>query len=334
MLAALLALTLTAQLTVDSSLRFEAPDGGWQDGGATVQVPVGPEGGAVRFRATAGKEALERWFVLEPKGQYRVTPSPCAGIALKGLAAGRPPYLQLDLSRLKKETFPWRLLDPQGKTLSELSGADLGDAVPAAVDARCPELGARIHVVDSAGKTRFLETLALPDERVTRVTLLPGGGFEATTSSAQPLYFQQETARVDPVTLCGLTVTGKPYLVIHEHGGAAAQVSFAVFEVKNPGPAVRTLEAKDVRLMTESGEQPLKLTGLSLAADDSKHSDAGSPGPSVKLPTGTRVLRVWFEPKGVYLASINSFFRFAVQLACEKERATVTVPLRVMREDR
>ena len=171
-------------------------------------------------------------------------------------------------------------------------------------------------------------------ERVTRVTLLPGGGFSATAFDAHYVYYREDANRVDVATLGALQIEGKPYQVRHEHGGAAAKVSMAIFEVKNTGKTPRTLAAKKVAMLREYGGTDLSAGGvsISIAKDESQYSEGGEPAPSVTIPPNATVfVRVHVTTQDVYLASINSSFRWSVEFESGGKTVTATVPQQVMR---
>lgn len=327
--------TTSAQLSVEGFRGFRAGDGPWHDKPGSIEVPVGEEGGVVRFEATTGRDVMARWFMLERGHSYRVVKSACAGIALRDLAKPkRRPFVQIDAHALPNTGFPLRWLGIDGKELDSIEFPDAGAVLGAPIDAKCPDLGARLHVVDAAGETRLLEHVVVPNERVTRVTLSTNGTFSAIAFDAANVYFREEVHRIDPVTLSGLRIEGQAYGVRHTHGGEGAKVSMAIFAVKNGGKNAKTLTAKSAVMLRDFGERKLVVRGVSFGEDESQYSDGGDPGPSVTIPPGeTRFVRVHVDVLDVYLASIGSFFRWSVVFESGGKTATATVPLHVMRVD-
>lgn len=327
--------TTNAQVSVSGFLGWQAGDGPWRKTDATIEVPAGEDGAALKFSGHVGDDVMDRWFVVEPGRRYVVKPGGCAGIDWKDVdPPKRRAFLQLNLVEMPLEDFPWKVLDAHGKELDTIERPDIGGSFDAPIDPKCPTSGSRVRVVDAKGATRFDLTILAPKERVTRITPHSGGGFEVIAFDAANLYFIEEVNRVDPVTLSGLTITGQPYEVRHEHGGDPARVDCAIFEVKNGGKVARTLSVSSMKLMRDYGEEALKPTGVSFAPDASKWSTAGEPEKSVEIGPGEKkYVRVWFEPASVYLVSINSWFRFSVDFAAGGKTATATVPLSVMRMD-
>jgi hypothetical protein len=351
--AAAAVMTTSAHMSVEGFLGFRAGDGPWIEESRKIEVPVGTEGAALRFEATMGDDLMVRWVVVEPGHSYRVSQSACAGIAFHDLAKPkRRPFVQVDAHELPNTGFPLKVLALDGSELDSITFPDIGSVEEAQLDSRCPDQGARVRVVDATGKPLLDEWIVIPNERVTRVTLSPGGGFTATAFDASMIYLREQANRVDAVELKGLRIAGKPYQVRHEHGGEGAKASLAIFEVKNAGTTPRTLSAKSAQMIRDFGTRDLQVLGVAFAEDESKYSEGGEPevlgvafaedeskyseggepAPSVTIAPGeTKIVRVHVNDYDAYLSSILSSFRWSVVFECDGKTATATVPLHVMR---
>lgn len=333
LLAAAAVVTTNAHMSVEGFLQFRAGDGAWIRGSGSVDVPTGPEGSVIRFEAAPGDDLMSRWVVIEPGHSYHVSPSACAGIAFRDLAKpARRPFVQVAAHELSNVAFPLRVLALDGSELDAITWPDIGHTFEAPIDKACADSGARVRVVDAKGKALVDEWIVVPNERVTRVILRPGGGFAANAFDAHYIYFREEVNRVDAVELRDLRIEGQPYGVRHTHGGAGASVSMAIFAVTNTGTKPRTLSATKAEMAREYGATALKLAGVGFGADESQYSSGAGPAPSVTIAPGEKkFVRVYVEPFEVYLASINSSHRWSVVFECEGKTATATVPLHVMR---
>lgn len=330
--------TTSAHLSVTGFLGFRAGDLPRVAGPGEVDVPTGEEGSVIRFDAEPGDDLMSRWVVLEPGHRYRVEPSNCAGVRFLDLGQAkdaRRPFVQVDASKLGETVkFPLRVFTREAKELDAITWADVGHTHEAQLDPACPDSGARVWVKDSAGKTLFDQWIVIPHERVTRVTLQPGGGFTTTAFDASAIYFREEAQRVDAVELGGVRIVGQPYGVRHTHGEEGAKVDRAIFTVKNTNKFPRTLSAKKVELVREYGRSEATLLGVALAIvnDVSPYAVAGTPAPSVFIGPGeTAVVQVHVKTMDVYLASILSSFRWSVDFEVGGKTVTATVPLGVMR---
>ena len=194
--------TTSAHMSVDGFARFRAGDGAWIEKSGELEIATGEEGSVVRFEATTGRDVMTRWVVVEPGRSYRVEKSACAGIAFRDLGKkAKRPFVQVDAHRLPKDGFPLRVLAADGAELGTMTWPDVGGVTEAQVDTKCPDRGARVRVVDASGTSRLDEWIVIPNERVTRVALLPAGGFSATAFDASMIYLREDAARVDVVEL-------------------------------------------------------------------------------------------------------------------------------------
>ncbi len=122
-----------------------------------------------------------------------------------------------------------------------------------------------------------------------------------------------------PVVIAGVTGRAR-----HEHGGDAARIGHATFEVDNPLDRAVPVRAKKVEFLTDhSCGLPSEVRARPRVSDVS----------AAELPPGRSQLEVMFEPQGAYQSHCDRFAA-RVTFAVGGKRAPVTVEYEVMRFER
>lgn len=121
------------------------------------------------------------------------------------------------------------------------------------------------------------------------------------------------------VTLAGVTGRAR-----HEHGGDAARIGYAVFEVNNPLDHDVPVKARKVEFLTDHG--------CALPSEVRARPRVRGVSPA-SLPPGRSRLEVLFEPQAAYQSHCDRFAA-RVSLSVAGQRAPVTVEYEVMRFER
>jgi hypothetical protein len=129
-----------------------------------------------------------------------------------------------------------------------------------------------------------------------------------------------------------LRISGQDDHAMHVHGGAAAQLGQASFELKNSGPKtslsvtkVEFLTGHDCEAAPETVQAEPGIVGLSLG-------EGQSPSKLLEVPKGKHDLKVHFAHVPAYYSHCDRF-AFRVSFESAGESAVVVSETKVGRED-